>query len=116
MKPKKTKALFPGATIAFYGPDDKHATKAVVAIVPSLTSDVGPIRKWMSGVSDVRGDKRIGDEIQVFLKEHGVRQVVTTDRIIGCPHEEGQDYPDGMKCPLCSFWSNRDRFTHEIEP
>ena len=112
---KKPDAKFPAATMAFYGPDDKHASKAVVAIVASATSDVGPIRKWMSGLTDVRADQRIGNEIQAFLKEHGVKQVVSTDRIIGCPHEEGQDYPEGMKCPLCSFWSHRDRFTHEPE-
>jgi hypothetical protein len=37
-----------------------------------------------------------------------------TDRIIGCPHEEGKDYPAGDVCPQCPFWANRDRFTHEL--
>ena len=115
MKSKQNKPQYPAATIAFYGPDDKHASKAVVAIVPTPTSDPGPICKWMSGLTDVRADKRIGGEIQAFLSEHGVKSVVATDGIIGCPHEEGQDYPKGMKCPLCSFWSNRDRFTHELD-
>ena len=30
-----------------------------------------------------------------------------TDRIIGCPHEEGIDY-EGSVCPRCEFWANRD--------
>ena len=115
MKEKRTGPKYPAATIAFYGPDDKRASKAVVAIVASATAEPGPMRRWMSGLTDVRADERIGNQIQAFLKEHGVKQIVVTDGIIGCPHEEGQDYPTGMKCPLCSFWSNRNRFTHEIE-
>ena len=115
MKRKEQLAEFPAATIAFYGPDNRHATKVVVGILPNPTADVDPIRKWMSGSTDVRSDERIGKEIQSFLDEHGVKQVVGVDRIIGCPHEAGQDFPEGMKCPLCSFWSHRDRFTHELE-
>jgi len=110
---RQNKTKYPAATIAFYGPDDQHATKVVVAIVPTPEADPGPMRKWMSGLTDVRADERIRRQIQAFLREHGVQSVVATDRIIGCPHEEGQDYPEGMRCPLCSFWSNRDRFTHE---
>jgi hypothetical protein len=109
------KPQYPAATIAFYGPDDQHATKVVVPIVRTATSDPGPIKKWMSGLTDVRADERIGNELQGFLTQHDVKSVVMTDRIIGCPHEEGDDYPEGMNCPLCSFWSNRDRFTHELD-
>ena len=112
---KKARPTYPAATMAFYGPDDEHASKMVVAIVAGPTVEPGPMRKWMSGLTDVRADQRIGHEVAEFLKAHGVKQVVSTDRIIGCPHEEGQDYPEGMKCPLCPFWKNRDRFTHEIE-
>jgi Protein of unknown function (DUF1186) len=36
-----------------------------------------------------------------------------TDRIIGCPHEEGIDYPLGRACPQCPFWAGIDRFTQE---
>jgi hypothetical protein len=35
-------------------------------------------------------------------------------RIIGCPHEEGIDYPEGSMCPKCPFWSSRDRWTGEL--
>jgi hypothetical protein len=35
------------------------------------------------------------------------------ERIIGCPHEEGIDYPEGKSCPQCPYWAGRDRFTHE---
>ncbi|MBN1893413.1 hypothetical protein JW906_02915, partial [bacterium] len=77
--------------------------------------DVDPIRKWMSGSTDVRTDERIQKEIQSFLEEHDVKRVAGLDRIIGCPHEAGRDFPEGMNCPLCSFWTHRNRFTHELE-
>jgi hypothetical protein len=41
--------------------------------------------------------------------------VAADNRIVGCPHDEGIDYPDGEKCPQCSFWANRDRSSDEIE-
>jgi hypothetical protein len=30
---------------------------------------------------------------------------VAPNRIIGCPHEEGIDYPLGRTCPQCPFWA-----------
>jgi hypothetical protein len=107
---------FPIATVAFYGPDDRHASKVVVGVMQSEDSDVDPIKRWMSGTTDVRNDPKIQNEITAFLEEQGVTRVGCIDRIIGCPHEEGIDYPEGMaKCPMCSFWSNRDRWTGDIE-
>lgn len=106
---------YPAAAMSFYGPDDRHATKVVVAIIQSKTSDPAPLRRWMSETSDVGRDENIGQEIQAFLKMHNVKTVVATNRIIGCPHEEGKDYPEGTKCPRCPFWANRDRWTGEIE-
>jgi hypothetical protein len=51
--------------------------------------------------------------IAAFLKEHHVKSAATVDKIIGCPHEKGIDYPEGKPCPQCPFWAGRDRFTHE---
>jgi hypothetical protein len=114
-KHKKSKD-FPIGTVAFYGPDDGHATKVAVGILRSEGSEIDPIRRWLSYATDVRNDPRIQDEIAAFLEEQGVTEVVYADRIIGCPHEEGIDYPMGMaKCPRCPFWANRDRWTGEIE-
>ncbi len=39
--------------------------------------------------------------------------MVIADRIMGCPHEEGKDNPEGEVCPKCPFWANIDRFTGE---
>lgn len=50
------------------------------------------MKRWFSEDSDIRQDVSIGLEILQFTKEHRVKSVVSIDRIIGCPHEEGIDY------------------------
>lgn len=34
--------------------------------------------------------------------------------IIGYPHEEGLDYPEGDYFPECNYWKGRDRFSGDI--
>lgn len=104
---------YPVATIALYGPTAERASKVVVAIIRDEGLDPDPLRRWFSPENDVRSDPTIESEMLSFIREHGVRSVVMTDRIIGCPHEEGVDYPEGQKCPQCPYWASRDRFTHE---
>jgi hypothetical protein len=99
------------ATVAFYGPDDKLATKVVVAVFSRAGGKVERMEKWYSRVSDVREDELIRQEIVAFVKNHHVAHAITTEGIIGCPHEEGIDYPVGEFCPLCLFWKGRNRFT-----
>ena len=101
------------ATVTVYGPNADRASKVAVAIVRAEGADPDPIRKWFSEEGDVRFDPVIDAEMSAFIREHGVRSIAMPDRILGCPHEEGIDYPDGEKCPKCPFWANRDRFTHE---
>ncbi len=84
----------------------------MVGISKDKNLEVDPLRKWFSE-TDVRLDEEIGLEISAFLREHGVVSIAMPDRIIGCPHEEGIDYPDGESWPQCPFWAGRDRFTHE---
>jgi hypothetical protein len=104
---------YPVATVAFYGPDDKTASKVVVSIVNYEGDDEGPMEKWFSD-EDARYDGQIGKQIAELLRRHKVVTVATVDRIIGCPHEEGIDYPEGHTCPECPFWENRDRWTGEM--
>jgi len=103
---------YPVATIAFYGPDDKCATKVAVGIVIN-EDEPKNMQRWFAE-HDVRKDPTINKEILEFIALHNVRSVVMTDRIIGCPHEEGTDYPDGEKCPRCPFWAHRDRWSGEV--
>lgn len=106
------KPAYPAATLAFYGPDDQFANKAVAAIVLSEEDgQAAVVKKWYGQDRDVRTDPEMRKQIINFLQSENVQRVVMADRIIGCPHEEGVDYPRGGKCPLCPFWASRDRWT-----
>ena len=104
---------YPIATVAYYGPDDKHATKVAVGIIPYEDAKPSILERCFDEVIDVRFDKTINEQIINFIKENRAKSVVIADRILGCPHEESVDYPDGSTCPQCPFWAIRDRFTGE---
>ena|SRR3990172_6043402 len=105
---------YPVATIAFYGPDNNHASKVAVGIVLQEGAEASYLEKWWSEDNDVRNDPLIGRGILMFIDHHHAKTVIMTDRIIGCPHEEGVDYPKGAACPRCPYWANRDRWTGEL--
>jgi hypothetical protein len=108
------KTGYPLATLAYYGPDTTRASKVVVGIVRSeRDSDVTVLQKWWSDTIDIRTDQAILQQMLTFLDQQHVQRVVMVDRIIGCPHEEGSDYPEGETCPHCPYWANRDRWTGE---
>lgn len=111
-KAKKGARSFPIGTVAFYGPDDRRASKLVAGVVAAPDREADPLRKWFSADGDLRGDHAALGEVAKFFKENGVHSVAMIDRIIGCPHEEGIDYPLGAKCPQCPFWADRDRWSH----
>jgi hypothetical protein len=101
---------YPVATVALYGPDDTMATKLTVGIVPAENAEVADLRRWFSEGSEIRDDVDVAEEVLAFIAATGAKSVVMTDRIIGCPHEEGIDY-EGSTCPDCPFWVGRDRWT-----
>jgi len=104
---------FPIATVAFYGPDDKTATKLVCAIIPYEGAEPDPMKKWFSS-SDIRKSEMVLKEVLEFIDENSAKTIGMLEEIIGCPHEEGIDYPEGEYCPECTFWRGRDRFTGEM--
>lgn len=104
---------FPIVTIAFYGPDNKRASKVVCSIFEYEGAEPEPMKKWFAE-DDARKSEKILGEMIKFIEENSAKSVVMIDQIIGCPHEENIDYPEGEICPECSFWKNRDRFTHEV--
>ena len=111
---RKPKREFPLATMVFYGPDDQRATKLAIAIIENDGEEPGVLDRWMSDEDDIRHDDQVRMEAVEWLKAHAVQRVLVVDRILGCPHEEGIDYPEGEPCPLCPFWIDRDRFTGEL--
>src|SRR6185437_5310438 len=83
---------YPVGTIAFYGPDNLRASKVAVSCIQAEGAEP-ELRRWFSEAGDIRADKAILAEIVVYLKQHSVHSVAVADGIIGCPHEEGIDYP-----------------------
>src|ERR687885_1682034 len=83
---------FPVATVAFYGPDDRTATKVAVGIVAAEDREPAELRRWFTEGTDAREDLDLAREILAFIERFGVHSVAMVDRIIGCPHEEGVDY------------------------
>ena len=100
---------YPIGTVAFYGPDDRRASKVAVGIVHDDRGNVREMEKWFSEIGDVRDDVGIGAQILTFLQHHKVRSVVFGPGILGCPHEEGIDYALGDDCSQCPYWAGRDR-------
>jgi hypothetical protein len=94
----------------FLRSEPSQATKVAVGSVPSENAAVEELRDWKVDRGDIRADPGIAREVLNFIEKHQVRSVVMTDRIIGCPHQEGIDY-EGEWCPACEFWHGRDRFT-----
>ena len=105
---------FPVATVAYYGPSAACASKVAVSIILSEGAEPESLERWYSEVADVRKDPQINEAVTHFIQKYGVKSVVMPDRIIGCPHEEGVDYPEGESCPQCPYWAGRDRFTGEL--
>ena len=104
---------YPVATITFYGPTDSRATKVAVGIIRTEGAEA-EMKRWFAAGADIRHDPSVEGEVAQHLKQSGVAEVIMTDRIIGCPHEEGIDYPEGEACQQCPFWATRDRWTGKV--
>lgn len=115
MKSSRPKSpQYPTGTLTAYGPDNIRATKLVAAVFKRAgQKEADALHRWLINTGEIRNDPAIAAEIADFFKRHEVKETTTYDRIIGCPHEEGVDYPMGRTCPRCPFWAGIDRFTHE---
>jgi hypothetical protein len=54
--------------------------------------------------TDVDSSPRVRAGVSAFLAVHGVKIVAAVPQVLGCPHEEGQDFPTGQGCP---FWKGK---------
>jgi tetratricopeptide (TPR) repeat protein len=99
---------YPVATIAYYGPDDRRATKVAVGIVRD-EDDPAEMSRWHVETGDIRRTAEVLEAVFRFVQARQVRSVAMMEEILGCPHEEGIDYPKGEACPACPFWAGRER-------
>jgi hypothetical protein len=101
--------------VAFYGPDDRRATKVAVGILRREGAEADPLERWFSEETDVRSDVAIAEQMMRSASATDFAPCLSMNSpIFGCPHEEGIDYPDGSACPQCPFWANRDRWSGEL--
>ena len=106
-------AEIPIGTVAYYGPDDKTTTKIAASVITH--EDAEPIMKrWVS--SDVATSPKVQRELKNFFMKHGVKQVAMSEGNMGCPHEEGLDFPDGQECPFCEFWRGKQGIVVNDDP
>jgi SEC-C motif len=101
---QQKRAKYPLGTVAYYGPDDKTTTKIAAGV---FTAENAPaiLKRWVA--TDVTTNPKIQREVTEFFKRHGVKSVAMSDGNMGCPHEEGEDFPDGGDCPFCPFWKGK---------
>ncbi len=107
---------FPIGTVALYGPDEKTTTKIVASVIQSEDSE--PIMERFVGIN-VKDDPAVIAKITAFFDEHNVTRVAATDENMGCPHEEGEEFPIGEDCPFCPFWKGKQGSAaamHDQEP
>lgn len=109
-KANKGSKRYPMATVAFYGPTDRLASKVAVGIMPEHDSEPLAMERWIVEDGDIRACEGIMGEVLAFIAGWQAQSVVMVDGIFGCPHEAGVDY-EGETCPHCPFWADRDRFT-----
>jgi hypothetical protein len=100
----RDRVQLPNGTIALYGPDDMTTTKIAAGVFKTVSSKP-IIRRWVA--TDVTTNPKIQQQIRDFFKEHGVKTIVTRPGNMGCPHEEGEDFPLGEDCPFCPFWAGK---------
>lgn len=105
---------YPIATVAFYGPTSKIVTKIVASVFMDDDHKISFMEKWYPNDTNVEMNDEIRDNLLAFINKHNVKSVVVSDGVMGCPHEEGIDYPEGESCPQCPYWENRDRFLDEV--
>jgi hypothetical protein len=77
-------------------------------VVKGVSDDVQAIKRWVG--TDVTTSPKVYREVVEFVEAQGAARVVLTTGVVGCVHEEGEDYPNGQACPFCPFWKNRDRW------
>jgi hypothetical protein len=95
---------YPVGTIARYGPNNSQTTKVVASVIVRPGGE--PImKKWFG--ARVADDPKVRRQINAFFDKQNVQSVVGPRNNLGCPHEEGIDFPLGADCPQCPYWAGK---------
>ena len=95
---------YPIGTVAMYGPDDKTTTKIAAGVILHDGAEA-IMQRWVA--KDVTTNPKVQQELKDFFLQHGVNSVAMSEGNMGCPHEEGEDFPHGQDCPFCPFWKGK---------
>ncbi len=95
---------YPIGTVALYGPDDKTTTKIAAGVFLHEGAEA-IMKRWVA--TDVLTSPKVQQEMKEFFHQYGVKYVAMSDGNMGCPHEEGPDFPEGEDCPFCPFWKGK---------
>lgn len=104
-KARKGDQGYPIATIAFYGPNDRLAKKVVVGIIAQRGSF--PVLRKRYAEQDARNEADILQAVLTCILGASPASVAILDQILGCPHEEGIDYPVNQDSPNCACWAGQ---------
>lgn len=108
-KAKKGFQGYPVITISYFGSNIDVATKVSVGFIAEENSEMQTEK--FSTENDIREDEAIQSTIVKIIDRSGAKTVALNDTIIGCPHEEGTDFPEGEECPECKYWAGKVRVT-----
>ena len=95
---------YPIGTVAMYGPDDKTTTKIAAGVIVHDGAEA-IIQRWVA--TNVTTNPKVQQEMKELFLQHCVKSVAMSDGNMGCPHEEGMDFPHGEDCPFCPFWKGK---------
>jgi len=75
---------YPVATIAFYGPDDRRATKVALGIIFDEDDDTPrEMNRWFSEKGDIRRDAAVFEAMFRLTQSRGVRSVAMPEETLG---------------------------------
>lgn len=104
LQASRASTKYPIGTIALYGPDERVTTKIAASVIKHERAEP-MIERWVG--SNVLSNPKVQRQIKSFFGKHRVHNVVQTSGNIGCPHEEGLDFPIGEDCPFCPHWAGK---------
>ncbi len=81
-KVRKGNKGFPMVTIAYYGLNNKIATKIVCGIIKYEGAGAGPMKKWFS-TTEIRNSEKVLSEVLSFIGEQEVKSVAINEQIMG---------------------------------